>query len=543
MSFSTKDGIKTTIIESVYNEILSRRSHYYYYISKILPWSDETTPPNVSNTQIDEYETRNQMITAKRISSGDASFVIPRRNWSANVVYDQFDGNYSASFTSSSGATSLKSSTFYVLTDEFNVYKVLSNGNGRESNIKPTGTDSTTTATGDGYIWKYMYTIPLSIRNRFLTDDVMPVQRSLNNAYFSNGQVRLVTIDNAGLGYDNANTTLTLTGDGVGANLEAIVNSNTGSIVDVIVVDPGEGYTHLDIEVVGSGSSANLFPQLTIGDLDTVQSHVELSAIDGAVYSIRVDNVGSSYTYATVRVLGDGDISEAANANAYPVISNSNTITEIIVDDPGFGYTHANVEIVGDGTNANAIAIMSPQNGHGFDAVSELFADKIMFFSTINNERIHDVDVNNDYRQFGIIKNLQQYNGSSTRKFGNARIFANASGTPCFLCNIGTVVDGTGNALTRDTVLELNGDSSKLFTVVEVVSGNNQVLLNNLNNHDIVANTVFYESNTGTSFTVSSVDAHPTINKFSGDLLFIDNRTSVSYSDQQLVTLRTTLSI
>ena len=149
MSFATKDDIKTTVVESIYNEILSRRSHYYYYISKILPWSDETSPPTVSNTQIDEYETRNQIITAKRISAGDASFVIPRRNWAANVVYDQFDGNYSASFTSSSGATSLKSSSFYVLTDEFNVYKVLSNGNGRESNIKPTGTDSTLTTTGD----------------------------------------------------------------------------------------------------------------------------------------------------------------------------------------------------------------------------------------------------------------------------------------------------------------------------------------------------------------------------------------------------------
>ena len=186
---------------------------------------------------------------------------------------------------------------------------------------------------------------------------------------------------------------------------------------------------------------------------------------------------------------------------------------------------------------------MSPQNGHGFDAISELFADKLMFFSTINNERIHNVDVNNDYRQFGIVKNLLQYNGSSTRKFSNAKIFANSLGTPCFLCNIGSVIDDTGNALTRDTVLELNGDSSKLFTVVEVIAGNNQILINNINNHDIVAGTVFQESNTGSSFTVSAVDAHPTINKFSGDLLFIDNRTSISYSDQQLVTLRTTLSI
>ena len=73
MSFATKDDIKTTVVESIYNEILSRRSHYYYYISKILPWSDETSPPTVSNTQIDEYETSRSRRKRGVSSEGNAA--------------------------------------------------------------------------------------------------------------------------------------------------------------------------------------------------------------------------------------------------------------------------------------------------------------------------------------------------------------------------------------------------------------------------------------------------------------------------------------
>ena len=54
---------------------------------------------------------------------------------------------------------------------------------------------------------------------------------------------------------------------------------------------------------------------------------------------------------------------------------------------------------------------------------------------------------------------------------------------------------------------------------------------------------VLYEPNTASDFTITSINNLPSINKFSGDLIFIDNRTKVSYSDQQLVTLKTLLRL
>ena len=45
------------------------------------------------------------------------------------------------------------------------------------------------------------------------------------------------------------------------------------------------------------------------------------------------------------------------------------------------------------------------------------------------------------------------------------------------------------------------------------------------------------------NYTVSVINKTPDINKFSGDMLYIDNRTAVSYSAQQLVTLRTVIKL
>lgn len=714
MTFLLKDAIHTTLVDGIYYEVLSRRTNYYYYIGKVQPWSTPQSPDTPLDTKEYEDETRNKIINVKKIIINDVSYVVPRIDWTENTVYDMYE-DYSSTFPAYSGATSLKTSNFYVLTSDFNVYKCLYNNNNSLSTIQPTGEDPTPITTADGYIWKYLYTIPLSNRTKFLTDEHMPVQRSVTNAYYSNGEIDRINIDRAGSGYlgnsevsllvngefnssngnveanltpvfsvtgsienviinnpgnnyssanisiiDNAgtgrsyyqsvtgavitnpgsgylscvianttatlsytgpgassnaifelvfaeealtgvnvvsggngyspnvqaNTTLTisttgnnqpnvtatvslnfantailtpvllngqidrvliedpglnyrsniqttlvLTGDGANASLLPFVNIS-GEIEDVVILDRGEGYTYLDIEVVGDGTSASVSADLSIGDLDSRQSIVELSAIPGAVYALRVNDGGVDYSDANVRLDGDG-VGFIGTVN----ISNTNTISSISVVNPGSGYTFANVVITSDtGSNANVSIVVPPTNGHGRDAVRELFADTLMFYSTINNENIHGIDVNNDYRQYGLIKNLKQY--------GNNKTFANALGTPCFLVTLNTLTDSTSNTLSDDTLLEVNvGNTTRRFEVVETLVSNNQAVINTLNNYSPVPGTVLNDPITDSNFVVLTVDKQPTINKFSGDLLYIDNRTSVSYSDEQLVTLRTILRL
>lgn len=619
MPFLLKDTIHSVLADSVYAEIFSRRSNYYYFIGKVMEWEDQNVPDTPEATYAYEYETRNNIISVKKIPITDVSYVVRRVNWLPDQVYDQYDPDYSPTFPSSTGATSLKSSNFYVLTTDFNVYKCLYNNNGAISTVVPTNTDVVPITLEDGYIWKYLYSIPLSSRNRFLNEDFMPVQKSVLAPFYSNGAVDSVIVDNSGSGYlgnavvsltvqgvfkggsgnstanlkpiftdtgefldvvivdrgnnyysanilitdisntgtgkyntagkanlvpilyngkvdrvvindpgigysANNQTTISLIGDGVGASLAPYINSQ-GQLEDVIITSRGEGYTYLDIEVIGDGTGANAYVELSVGDVDTNQSTVELAAIPGALYNIKINNDGTGYSNANVSVYGDGvDFSGTVN------ISNVGSISSITIINPGSEYTYANVVISGDGSGAAANAIFSPYGGHGYDAVKELFADAIMLYSTINNEKNQGVSVNNDYRQIGIIKNPKQN--------GNEQAFANTLGSTCFLVTLDSIT-----SISADSELELSGDPSIKFEVIEVISSTNQILVLSKNNYSLTASSSFYNRNYDMTYQVSTVDASPTINKFSGEMIYIDNRTKVSYSDQQLITIRTVIKL
>ena len=710
MSFLLKDAIHASLAESVYNEIISRRYNYYYFIGKQLEWSSPLAPETPLVTAEYEYNTRNDIILVKRIGASDVSYVVPRIDWATGTVFDQYDGNYSATNLSSTGASSIKTARFYVLTTDNKVYKCLYNNKGAVSTSKPSGTDLNPVTYPDGYVWKYLYTIPVSIRNRFLTAAYLPVQRSVTNAFYSNGEVGTVVIDSVGSGYsgnsqvllnvngqflgkpgnvaaslrpilsttgkildviiDNAgnnyktasisiadgvglgtsfyngvsnvriynpgggynanvinNTTVTISttgavqptsnaqanlifssnalvdvvitnpgsgyssnarsntsivistsgasqpttnatanlfyttsakltpvisdgridrvliedpGTGYSANIQTIITwigdgtgavftpfiNTAGELEDVIIESRGNGYTYIDLEVAGDGTGATVHADLSVGDLDTIQSQVEVSAIDGALYSFIIDDAGDNYTQANVKVYGDGT-GFIGNVVLNP---SSNTIESISVVNPGSGYKFANVVIQGNGSNANAIAIVSPIGGHGSNPVKELFADTLMFYSTINNEKNQGITVNNDYRQFGIIKDPKTIEGSA---------LGNATASSCVLVTLDNI-----GGLSRDTIIQLTSDNViRKFEVVESVASTKQVLLTKKDSYDLQVADVLIDPNTNLTYNIVSVNKTPTFDKFSGDLFFIDNRTMVSYSDQQLVTLRTIIRL
>jgi len=111
-----------------------------------------------------------------------------------------------------SGAQKLEESNFYVLTEDYNVYKCLDNNNNASSTAKPLGTSTSPITTADGYVWKFMYTVPINLRNKFLSEDQMPVVSALSNQFYSNGAMDSIIINNKGTGYTTA--TLTVSGDG-----------------------------------------------------------------------------------------------------------------------------------------------------------------------------------------------------------------------------------------------------------------------------------------------------------------------------------------
>jgi len=141
MSAVIRPNFHHTMAESIYDKIQNRSANYHYYLGKVLPWQFEgaiADAPNPSNNMDEENDSRNNMIGIKQININDVSFITRRIDWSSRVfdAYDDLD-------------TVMVEEDFYVLTEDFNVYKFIENNNGAVSTVKPTGFDVGYTSTAD----------------------------------------------------------------------------------------------------------------------------------------------------------------------------------------------------------------------------------------------------------------------------------------------------------------------------------------------------------------------------------------------------------
>jgi len=196
-----KYTIHSSLAKTLVNEVLSKVSKYYYTFGKTTVWNSSDTPTDVSDTLEYEYTARSNIVLCREVLSNDVTLVIDRINWVNGQIYDQYD-SYSESNIAPSGATSLDTAYFYVLTDEFNVYKCISNNNNASSTVKPISKNTGFISDpADGYVWKYMYTIPLFLRNKFLNSSQMPVINALQQNFYSDGRITQVVLNNKGTLY------------------------------------------------------------------------------------------------------------------------------------------------------------------------------------------------------------------------------------------------------------------------------------------------------------------------------------------------------
>jgi len=660
-----------TIADSIYSSVVSKSSKYYYFLGKTVPYSlangvEQVETPLTSYKY--ELSTRRDIISMKQITSNDVSFVVPRIDWTSGTIYDHYDDSYTVDNPAQSGAIDINTAQFYVLTSTYNVYMCLDNNYDSPSTVVPTGYDVLPFITSDGYKWKFMMNIPLSLRSKFLTGFYMPITNAINSIFYNNGAIDTITIDNNGTGYPAtttstivvtspeissgsfvigqtyiitnlgtatslqakwntaagttgivyavgstftaatngstltgakikgtgavlkpyissidgsiatvkitnggtgypSGTTLTVTGVGTGkftgnttalltpvmvngvithvvisdpgkdynnnattltiqsstgvdAQLTAIVES--GQILDVIIDNPGYGYKDAKITATGTGGSGAAFTAIvTGGQLDTIQSNVELLTVDGSIDYIKVIDGGYGYYGVLVNITGDG-VGATAVANI-----TYGTVTSLTITNRGYGYTYATVTLTPNGgTNATpptARAIISPKYGHGKNAMTELFASTLMFYSTITQDNSTGFTLNNDYRQFGIIKNPTQYDST--------QLFYNKLGIACYS------VDATVSNGTVTTDMTLSDSNNNKFIVVANTS--TSLLLQPIDNSILSSGMIL--TNGIISVYISAINYEPNVDKYSGDLLYIDNRSAFYQTSDQTVTLQTIL--
>ncbi|SVD61826.1 uncharacterized protein METZ01_LOCUS414680, partial [marine metagenome] len=130
---------------------------YYLFIGKATSFTTGTTggsdtaPPTPSDGPSQEFYIWDDMIAAKAISSSYISYAIPRRNWVNGTIYDQYHHNINSSNTATSGATNLYDSTFFFMTSDYRVYKVLDNNAGVAYSGSAPTTESTAPFSLGGY--------------------------------------------------------------------------------------------------------------------------------------------------------------------------------------------------------------------------------------------------------------------------------------------------------------------------------------------------------------------------------------------------------
>ena len=300
---------------------------YYSFVGLTDPaaiqsdWDDDPPSP------IDNFTNHNDFwdtaIALKKINATDVKQVVKKNSWTSGTTYDYYRADYSITNPPKHAqGTSLYSSNYFVLNSDFRVYICLKNGtspeqpDGKPSLDEPTFTDlepKSAGTSGDGYIWKYLYTIKPSELVKFDSTEYMPVPSDWatgteNSAVRDNavdGGIKVVVIQNRGVGLGTANRTYTrvpIKGDGSGAECTVVVNAdqNVGS---VDITNQGSGYTFGTVDIVAGGlPRPDSYPQLDVIIPPTgghgSDIYKELGATNALVYS-RIENDSENPDFIT----------------------------------------------------------------------------------------------------------------------------------------------------------------------------------------------------------------------------------------------------
>lgn len=346
-----KAKFKKTIADAIYQEVTSRTARYYHWFGKENSWQDFLSPFIPANPTTDapgepsdnfryDLHVRRDILTAKLVKPSDVSYVVRRIDWVSGTVYDDYDDAYDKTTgfgfgPAYSGATRLEDSNFYVLTSQYNVYKCISNNQNTPSTVMPTGTTPDVFETSDGYHWKFMYTIPVSLRNRFLSPEYMPVSNALKANFYSAGEINNISIEDGGGNYNPATTTAVVTGDGY-------KEDNPYAIQEVQVTDGGDGFTSIPNVVISEPFSDYIVFSANVNvDVGSYIKHTDPATLDDNYYYVvsgtQLGSTGPTHTSGTV-TNGAAQVKFVGQRAKASASLSGDTIGSVTLDDAGFGY-------------------------------------------------------------------------------------------------------------------------------------------------------------------------------------------------------------
>ena len=496
------DQIRVLNASNFVSGIGNASNSYYVFIGlpnaseKASDWNTSTPfPIDNFNEHDDIYDT---LISAKKINSSDVLRGVSKITWSSGTIYEMYRHDYSINkLTPQTSASNLYNSNYYVMNKDFRVYLCISNGaspsNGGQGIIsldEPIHTDLEPRLESDGYVWKYLYTIKPSDIVKFDSADFIP----LPSDWSTNTDVE-----------DVRN------------------NAVDGKIETVVIEDVGSANyqftgTKNNVPIRGDGSGAL----------------ASVTFIDGKPSSVQVTNGGSGYSFATL-----------------------------------------DLDSVVTGAGASFSVIIPPAGGHGSNIYRELGSNKVLIYSRIENSDITNPDfpTGNQFARIGIVKNPQVFDSTNILDTPAASGLYGLRLTGAATTTISVKVDGeitqtisTGSTAIgkivgydpitkslqywQDRSLATIGAGNSVprfgyslnrFTASPGTGGNTNIVVETTTGTETLSiDTTF----TGVSTDVSNKKyyfgqnytnglANPEIKKYSGDIVYIDNRPEVTRATNQ----------
>ncbi|MFZ9241637.1 MAG: hypothetical protein ACO239_00470 [Sediminibacterium sp.] len=265
----------------------------------------------------------------------------------------------------------------------------------------------------------------------------------------------------------------------------------------------------------------------------TYNKFVRAAAVNRSLDIVRITNSGNNYvdggSQDIITITGDGT-DAILKANVV-----GGQIVDIIIQNRGQDYTTANLTISdvagGIGSNAAAVVVFSPQNGHGYDPVEELYTSTVMFNVDYDGSENDVFPAENEYRQVYMIQNPLE-NGSTN--LANSEIYTAYTKVK--------VSPGVGDFSNDEKVFQGIDLARSTFNadVISFDENTNYLYLNNifgtLNTNEPI------KGNESGSIRVAINKTDPTIKLYSGNLLYISNSLPVSRDPDQTDRIRFVLS-
>jgi len=149
---------------------LTQASGYYIGIGKSDPWSDETTPPTPSGSELERQDAIQNLISMKLLSSSNIERLLPKTNqtWSSGKVWKRYDRTDRTCFNIAYNGSTVTSRGCYAIGTDGYLYLCLDNNGGANSTVAPQSSYDSPSATAngevsqgsDGYMWVRIGQVP-----------------------------------------------------------------------------------------------------------------------------------------------------------------------------------------------------------------------------------------------------------------------------------------------------------------------------------------------------------------------------------------------